>query len=65
MERVDDRSDEQSFMEHKKESHIRLVREIEDAVSWNGYVQDDDNPSDFFLEFIRQEKIRNDVITIW
>lgn len=65
MERVDDDSDESAFARHKVKSHIRLVRDIEKRINEAGYANDVENPGDFFLEFIRQQKVRDDVVTIW
>jgi hypothetical protein len=65
MERVDDDSDENAFARHKMKSHIRLVRDIEKRINESGYTNDAENPGDFFLEFIRQQKVRDDVVTIW
>ena len=69
MERISDAQDEESFKKVKGKSYIRLVSEIEKQVNTHGYQEDkvsgEKHLGNFFLEFIRQDKTRDDVVTIW
>lgn len=62
MERVSHSVEKFDFDELKKESKIRLVSEIDEAVKNSGFKEEKDG---LFLEFLRQKRLRDDTIIIW
>jgi hypothetical protein len=64
MERVSDDVKAETFAEFKKTSRIHLVKEIERHIEQHGQ-EAEGLECAAFLELIRKEKARNDVITIW